>query len=403
MSDELSEGWILLLLGSLLLAGYAAHILGRRLHVPRVTLMMLTGVVVGPYVLDIVPHSVANWFPYVAHLALAMIGFLLGESFAGRRLKRMGPLVVGISVGEAFVTALVVFVAVLLWQQSLTMALLLAGIAPATAPAATVDIIKQNGAKGPVSQTVLGVVAVDDAWGIVLFGMLLAIAEPLAGMGDATEEILWGIWDVFGAILLGIILGFPAAFLTGRLRKGEPQVLEAMGFVFLCGGLATLLHVSYLLACMVLGVVVANRARHHTRPFHLIEGASDPFLAIFFVLAGFRLELDALLGIGSLGVVYVLARSFGKVVGSQWSSKLVGAQPVVQQHLGWCLLPQAGVALGLALLANEKFPSAGLTLLPLVIATTVIFEVIGPLFTQRHLQLAGELDDSIDTADQSSA
>lgn len=149
------------------------------------------------------------------------------------------------------------------------------------------------------------------------------------------------------------------AWLTGRLGQGEPAILEAAGFVFLCGGLATLLDVSYLLACMVLGAVVANRAKHYTRPFHAIEGVSDPFLAVFFVLAGFRLELDALADLGWLGIAYVLARATGLIVGGRLGAKFAQAPPVVQKHIGWCLLPQAGVALGLALLAAERLPEIG--------------------------------------------
>jgi Kef-type K+ transport system membrane component KefB len=225
-----------------------------------------------------------------------------------------------------------------------------------------------------------------------LFSLLLTIAEVIVGERAATTEIACGLWDVIGAILLGVLLGLPMAWVTGRLRKGEPAILEAAGFVFLCGGLATLLDVSYLLACMVLGAVVANRARHHTRPFHAIEGASDPFLAVFFVLAGLRLDVDSLAGVGLLGIVYVLARSCGLILGGRLGARLAGAPPVVQKHIGWCLLPQAGVALGLALLAAEQLPEIGERLLPLIIASTVIFEIVGPIITQHRLRLAGEVE-----------
>ena len=237
----------------------------------------------------------------------------------------------------------------------------------------------------------MGVVAIDDAWGILLFSLFLAATEVLVGQGSATTEIALGLWDVGGAVALGTLLGFPMAWVTGRLRKGEPALLEAAGFVFVCGGLATLLNVSYLLACMVLGGMVANRAKHYTRPFHAIEGASDPFLAVFFILAGYQLEFEALPQLGLLGLVYVVGRAAGLILGGRLGALYANAPPVVQQHVGWCLLPQAGVALGLVLLASERVPEVGKILLPLVIATTVIFELVGPLFTQRHLRMAGEL------------
>ncbi|MCA8995635.1 MAG: cation:proton antiporter [Planctomycetaceae bacterium] len=400
MSPEENAGLVLILLGMLLLAGYAAHVLGAKIHVPRVTLLMLIGVASGPYVFNLVPTTVEKFFPYVAHLSLAMVGFLLGEGFIGRDLRRLGPTILWVPITKTILAALFVFATTFAVEQSLTLALLLAGIAPSSAPAATLDVIRQNHANGVFAKTVLKVVAIDDAYGIILFTVLLAISEAIQGGRGATTELLFGLWDIFGAILLGILLGLPMAWLTGRLRQGEPALLEATGFVFLCGGLATLFDVSYLLACMVLGIVVANRARHYTRPFHAIEGASEPFLAIFFILAGFRLELDALMAIGILGLSYVLARSAGLILGGRIGATLAKAPPLIRRHIGWCLLPQAGVALGLALLAAERVPEYHDRILSLVIATTVVFELIGPLFTQRHLRLAEvEHKDRTDTVD----
>ncbi|MCP4782984.1 MAG: sodium:proton exchanger [Fuerstiella sp.] len=382
---------MLVLVGGLLLAGYAAHLLGGRLHVPRVTLLILLGVVCGPYFLNIVPATMSGWFTYVAHFALAMVGFLLGEGFVGKKMKSLGWAVLTLPLTYVFCAAFLVFLATFAVEWSVVTALVLAGIAPSSAPAATVDVIRENHAAGQLAKTLLRVVAIDDAFGIVLFSLLLATAEGIVGERAATTEILLGLWEVVGALLLGVMLGLPMAWLTGRLRKGEPAILEAAGFVFLCGGLATLLDVSYLLACMVLGTVVANRAKHYTRPFHAIEGASDPFLAVFFVLAGFRLELDALTSVGLLGIAYILSRAAGLILGGRLGARIADAPPEVQKHIGWCLLPQAGVALGLALLAAEKLPEIGERLLPLIIASTVVFEVIGPISTQRHLRQAGEL------------
>ena len=386
---QLSEGWMLVLVGALLLTGYAAHLLGARLHVPRVTLLIILGILCGPYVLNLVPSAVATWFSYVAHFALAMVGFLLGEAFVGR--ERIRQRFVLLPLTKVLLAAALVFLATFAIEFSLVTSLILAGIAPSSAPAATVDVLRENHAAGRLTQTVLRVVAIDDAFGIVLFSLLFAAAEGASGQRLMSAEILVGLQDILGAVVLGVVLGWPMAWLTGRLRKGEPAILEAAGFVFLCGGLATLLEVSYLLACMVLGIVVAKRAKHHVRPFHAIEGASDPFLTVFFLLAGFHLQVDALADIGLLGIVYILSRAAGLVTGGRLGAKLAGEPLIVQQHIGWCLFPQAGVALGLALLAAEKLPDVAEGILPLVIASTVVFEIVGPLFTQRHLRLAGEL------------
>jgi Kef-type K+ transport system membrane component KefB len=190
---------------------------------------------------------------------------------------------------------------------------------------------------------------------------------------------------------LGIVLGIPMAWLTGRVRPGEPTLLEAAGFVFLCAGAALALDVSYLLACMALGTTVANRATHHLRPFRDIEGISDPFLTVFFFLAGYELDIPALLAVGLVGSGYFVARIAGRLLGAWIGAHLSHARPVVRRRIGWCLLPQAGVPLGLALHAAERLPSIGTVLLTVVIGTTVLFDLIGPLLTYRQLRLAGEV------------
>ena len=384
----------ILVLGILLLAGWFAHSIGRSTHVPRVTLLLVLGIIAGPSFLDVIPPHVSEWFPEVTHVALAMVGFLLGESFAGREIRESGRTVLFVSIAITVGSAVAVFATTLALGYELTIALLLAGIAPATAPAATLDVVREYGASGPLTRTVLEVVAIDDAWGVILFSLLLVFAEGLIGNGGATPgvDLLRGLWEVGGALALGVVVGIPMAWMTGRVKEGEPTLLEAAGFVFICGGLALLLHVSYLLACMALGATVANRATHHTRPFREIEGASQPFLVMFFLLAGYEYDVAAAVALGALGVGYVLARVAGRVLAARLAARLAGAPAVVQKHVGWCLLPQAGVALGLALLAAERIPAVGETVLPLVIAATVVFELVGPATTWWHLEQAGELE-----------
>lgn len=384
----------LLIIGALLFAGWLAHSVGRSTHVPRVTLLLLLGTVAGPSLLDVIPDDVAQWFPEITHLALAMVGFLLGESFAGREIRASGRTVLFVSLGVSLGSALAVFAALMMLGFDLALCLLLAGIAVATDPAATLDVVREYRAKGPLTKVVLEVVAIDDAWGVILFSLLLVAAETVAGHGgsSAGADLLLGAWNVGGAIALGVLLGIPMAFATGRAKAGEPTLLEAAGFVFVCGGLALALQVSYLLACMALGATVANRATHHTRPFRAIEGASQPFLAMFFVLAGYELDLQRVKTLGLLGASYALARVAGRVVGGRLSARAAGAPDVVRKHVGWCLLPQAGVALGMALLVSERMPAIGETVIPLVIAATVVFELVGPATTWWRLSSAGEID-----------
>jgi Kef-type K+ transport system membrane component KefB len=387
---ESFHGTGLLAIGIALLAGYLAHITGPLIHIPRVTLLLALGVVCGPSVLDVVPHQLAEWFPFVAHIALAMVGFLLGERFVGKELREKGAAVLWISVGETLTAAVVVLCALLAVGASLPLALLMAGIAPASAPAAIFETVREGRAKGPLTRTLLGVVAVDDAWGVITFSVLFVAAQAVAGGGNGVSQLLSGLWEVLGAVLVGAVVAAPMIWITRRIRRGEATLIEAMGFVLLCSGLASLLEVSYLLAAMTLGAVVANFAQRPRRAFHEIEGVSEPFLAIFFILAGLKLELDTVTTLGLIGATYIVARSVGLITGGVIAGRLGGAERDVRHRIGWCILPQAGVALGFALLVQEQLPDLGATVLPLVIATTVLFELLGPLAARWHLRRAGE-------------
>lgn len=381
----------LITLGVLLLLGLVTDALGRRTPLPRVTLLLILGFLIGPSALNLLPDLGEKWFHVVANMALVMVGFLLGERLTLSSMRRHGRLVLWISIGSVVATAGAVLVGLLLIGARLDVALLLAGIAPATAPAATVDVVHEVRAHGRFSRTLLGIVAVDDAWGLILFSFMVTMAQTLTGQGEGMGPLLAGAWELGGALLVGIALGVPMAYLTGRIQPGEPTLVEALGLVFLCGGIAVWLDVSFILASMVLGSVVANLARHHARPFHAIEGIEWPFMILFFVLAGASLHVGVLYGIGLVGSAYVVLRIIGRFVGAWAGGVISGAGPLIRRWMGMALMPQAGVALGMALVATQCCPDLGRVILSVVIAATVLFEVIGPVLTRIALNRAGEI------------
>ena len=392
IAEASSDPLTLIVLGLFLLAGFVANVLGRRVKVPRVTLLLLLGFLAGPSSLALIPPAVGAWFPLAAQFALSMIGFQLGEQFLGKRLRRTGKLIAVVSLTESVGTTVVVFTMLWLAGVPLAMAVLLAGIAPTTAPAATLDVVREYESKGPVTDTVLGVVAVDDAWGVMLFSILMVIAGVAAGGEEVSSAIvLRGVWELAGGILLGIAFGWPMAMLTGRICSGELTLVETLGFVFLCSGTALYFELSYLMACMAMGATVSNVAKHHDRPFHAIEEVEQPFMILFFLLAGVHLEFGQLLKVGWIGVGYVAARSFGKIVSASVGATIAKAPPVVRHHVGWCLLPQAGVALGLGLMVADRYPDVGSQVLTAVVGTTFVFEIFGTIATRLSLQHAGEI------------
>ncbi|MGD8514667.1 MAG: cation:proton antiporter [Granulosicoccaceae bacterium] len=391
MNEITTAAQVLITFGGLFLLGLLADLAGRHTPLPRVTLLLLSGFVIGPSVLDWLPAFTNEWFPVLTDIALAMIGFLLGHNMTRARLEALGRAVLAMSIGEVMMTSLLVFGVLLLFGVPVEIALLLAGIAPATAPAASVDVVREYRARGKFTDTLLGIVAIDDAWGLLVFSLLLAIAQALNGQGGALGVLTTGAWEIGGAVLLGIVLGLPMAYLTGRIRPREPTQAEALGLVMLCAGLAVWLEVSYILAAMVLGTVVVNRAKHHDRPFHAIEGIEWPFLILFFLLAGAALHMEALAHAGILAAAYIGLRVAGRILGTRLGGWLSGTDAKTRHWIGLALLPQAGVAIGMALLASQHFPEIKNVILPVVLGSTVIFELIGPIITRWTLVQVGDI------------
>lgn len=369
---------ILVTLGALFLAGLAADELGRVTRLPRVTLLLLLGVAIGNEGLDLVPDDVAQWFDELSIVALTMVAFLLGGSLTRKNFARHGVAIFTISLAVAFAT--LVIVALGLWALGMApqLALVLAAIATATAPAAMADVIHQSGIKNGFTETLKGIVAVDDVWGLIVFSVVLVMIGQATGWGSVLSG---AAWDLGGAIVLGCVLGAPAAYLTGRLKPGEPQQAEAIGIVFLTAGFALWLEVSFLIAGMTVGAIIANFAKHHDRAFHEIEHIQWPFMILFFLLAGALLEVDALVLLGWTGVGFLLLRIAGRFIGGVIGA-LLGRVP--GSEVGWygpALLPQAGVAVGMALVAGEQFPEWASVIMAFTIASTVVFEIIGPPLT----------------------
>ncbi|MFQ5937198.1 MAG: cation:proton antiporter [Acidiferrobacterales bacterium] len=387
--EDLAE--TLITLGGLFPLGLVTDLLGRRTALPRVTLLLIFGFLIGPSVFDLLPEPSKAWFPGVTHMALVMVGFLLGGKLSFSSFRQHGRLVLWISIAVVVATAALMLAGLLLLGFRVEVALLLAGIATSTAPAATADVVHEAKANGRFADTLLRIVAVDDAWGLMVFSIMLAVALALTGQGGGEDVLVSTMWDLGGAFVVGVALGVPMAYLTGRIQPGEPTLAEALGVVLLCGGIALWLDVSFLLASMVLGAAVANLARHHKRPFHAIEGIEWPFLILFFVLAGASLQIDSLAAVGLLGAAYLILRIVGRLLGAWAGGVLSNADPLMRRWMGVALMPQAGVALGMALVATQRLPELSDMILPVVIGATVLFEVIGPVLTRRALILAGEV------------
>ncbi len=381
---------ILISIGGVMLLGMITNTLGQRTLLPRVTLLLIFGILIGPNVFDLIPQSIFSSFDLFANVALLMIGFLVGGHLTRKLMHSIGRELLAVSLGAVIGTVTVVALCISLLGLPVEIAIMLGCIATATDPAATMDVIEETHSEGRFSELLTSIVALDDALGLIIFSLGVALTGLLNGADGIISPLLVAAKDILGAVAIGVLIGVPAAYFTGRIQPGRPMLFEALGIVFLCGGLALYFEVSYLLAAIVMGMVVVNLAEHHDYPFHEIENIEQPFLILFFVLAGASLQYQSLLGIGVIGFVYILARIAGKVIGVQLGGRCCQSTAETRNWMGFALLPQAGVAMGMALVAAEQFPDYRQLLLSVVISTTIFFELVGPVFTGFALRKASD-------------
>lgn len=380
----------IILLGVILSASIFADTIAGRTEVPRISILMLVGIGIAVVQQVWLGHQNGDLLGGLSEpliqVALVMVAFLLGSELKMDRLRNTGPLILIISLFVIIGGGLVVGAGLLVLGFPLVVAVSLAAISVATDPAAVTESVRESGNTGLVPRVLLGIVAIDDGWGIVVFGLSMAVLGWVIG-GDGQLALLHAIWELGGAILIGVAIGLPAAWLTGRLRPGEPTQVEAIALILLLAGLSSLLGVSALLASMTAGCLVANLSYHHTRSFREIEHIEWPFLVFFFVLSGASVDLykvdDAIL----LTFAYLVLRMAGRVLGGYLAVMFSRAKhEALPRNIGLALTPQAGVAIGMALLAAERFPEFSDTILPVVVASTIIFELIGPVLVRRVLR-----------------
>lgn len=369
---------LLITLGILFLAGLLADQIGRLTRLPRVTMLLFLGIIAGQSGLGLLPEATNSWFELVSVVALTMVAFLLGGELTRKNLMRHGKAILTVSLAISIVTVLVVWAGLSAIGVDPGMALLLGAIATATDPAAIADVIRQKGMRNGLTERITGIVAIDDVWGIVIFSACFAFVGQGGGIGHVLAS---ASLDLGGALLLGAAVGVPASFLTGRLKTGEPLQSEAIGIVFLTAGLAIWLEVSFLVSGMTAGALIANLARHHDYTFHEIENIEWPFMLLFFLLAGAALDIGVLAMLGWVSVAFIVLRIVARLIGGEAGALMAGVGGTERHAYGPALLPQAGVAVGMALVAAEELPEWSASIMALTVAATVVFEIAGPPIT----------------------
>ncbi|SKC89720.1 cation:proton antiporter [Maledivibacter halophilus] len=366
-----------------------------KLNLPYVTGYLLGGIIIGPSFLNLVPKDISTGLLIISEMALGFIAYSIGSEFNIEYMKKLGKSMFLITLLESLGAVLMVFVTMfIIFKQPLSFSLILASIAATTAPAATIMVIRQYKAKGKLVDTLLPVVAIDDAIGIIVFGIVVSIAKQVSNSINGfslTSGLLTPIWEIGAALVLGIVIGFVLT-LVSRKAKGRDELLSiVIATICLSIGIANFLNISTLLLCMTIGAVISNISPNNMKVITITDSFTPPIYIMFFTLAGVELDIRLMKYVGLLGIGYIIARVAGKVLGAYLGCKLSNMPKKVQNYLGLTLIPQAGVAIGLSMTAQLDFPEVGAKVRTIILGATIVYELIGPAITKYALMKSGDI------------
>lgn len=392
----------LLALGIAMAAGLLFTRIIKLVKLPNVTAYLIAGLLIGPSVIGLVGKESVDSFNIIVTLALGFIAFSIGGEFKLDTLKRLGKNITVITLVQAFGAVIVTFVVLLvagllgwLGENYLPLVFTLSAIATATAPAATLLVVRQYKAHGPVTETLLPVVAMDDAIGLMIFSIFMAIAQALSSGTAPTVKtmLLEPLLEIGLSLAIGFALGLLVALCTRWFKSRANRLCVCVTATVIGTALAQMLNLSSLLLCMMIGAVMANLGKDVDRVLEGNDRWTPPIFMLFFVISGADLDLSILPTVGVLGVLYIVARSIGKYFGARIGAGIVKADSNVRKWLGFTLLPQAGVAVGMAQIALTRLPGdAGAKVQAVVLCATLIYEIVGPVLTKMALSKAGEID-----------
>ena len=389
----------LLQLGLMILFGIFMGRMAKHIKLPNVTGYLLAGLLLGPYFFPAlgITHTVlteefVNEISVISEVALGFIAFSIGNEFKFSYFKKVGVTPVVIASLESLFAVVFVVAALVATGHALPFSLVLGSIAAATAPAATIMVINQYKAKGPVTQTLLSVVAIDDATALLLFSIAVAVAKSLeGGSTNMLLSVLQPVGQILAALLVGFVLGFAMLVPMRFFHKRGNRLGLIVGFLFTAIGLADLLGLSSLMLCMGFGATVANLSSEASQIMDIADSITAPIFILFFVASGAGLQIGILGQVGAIGAIYILLRVCGKMFGAWLGGRICHADAKVCKYLGPCLIPQAGVAIGLTLVAGKVVPDYAGQIRAVVLAGTLVYELFGPGITKFSLTKAGEI------------
>lgn len=377
-------------LALILFSGFLVTRLTNRLKLPKVSGYILAGVLIGPGMLHLIPDGMVEHMEFLNDVALAFIAFSAGKFFKIKVLKTAGWRIIWITFCEALTAGvLVTLVMRFIFRMDMDFALILGAIATATAPASTMMTIQQYHARGEFVNTLLQVVALDDAVCLLAYSLVItAVNAGQSGSVQVMDVALPVMWNLL-AIVLGLLCGFILGRLITPARSKDNRLILVLAMLLGISGICTCFDVSPLLSCMVFGGTYINVTKDK-KLYRQIQNFTPPVMSLFFIVSGMSLDLGAISTAGVVGVAYFLVRILGKYLGTWFSCRVAGKSREICRYLGLALIPQAGVAIGLAFMGERQLPEGmGSLLLTIILSSSVLYELAGPATAKKALQLAG--------------
>lgn len=386
---------ILLKVSIVLIVGILGGKIAQIFKLPNVSGYLVAGLLLGPSFTKLVSADNINSLSIINELALAIIAFSIGSEFILKDMLKLGKKIMVITLTEVVgAIALVFSVMYYGFNQSFAFSITIASMSAATAPAATLLVMRQYRAHGPLTKTILPVVALDDVYGIMAFGIAISLAVI------SVSNIQYSIWqmiskpliEISGSFLLGIVIGYVLVFIIKRLKNTSDLQAISLGAIGIAIGVSKLLGFSPLLTNIVMGTIIVNFLHNSNKVFNAVNNFSSPIYILFFTLAGASLDLEILASIGFIGIAYIFARAGGKMIGAWFGARVMKSEKVVRRYLGLALLPQGGISIGLCVLVREQLPQFSTAITTIIMFSVLIYEVSGPIFAKIAISKAKEIN-----------
>ncbi|MCF7972430.1 MAG: cation:proton antiporter [Phycisphaerae bacterium] len=405
---------IILIMGLAIFFGTVGARLFQKLRIPQVVGYIVIGLIIGEPCLKIINAEIVGQMESFNMFALGIIGFMIGGELKSEVFRKYGKQFMAILFSEGLFTFALVTVAVTLvcrvvlpdanWHLAVAMGLVLGAISSATAPAATVDVFWEYKCRGPLTRTILAIVALDDGLALLIFGFASSVASSLIGNGQASllKSILMPCYEIAGAVGVGVATGLVLVVVLKYILEPDKILAFTLASVMLIIGLSHALHVDSILSAMALGATITNGLpRRSKSTFELVEKFAPPIYVLFFVLVGAGMQLGLMNAwVIIIALVYVISRTIGKFAGAWFGARISDAPKAVRQYAGLCLFSQAGVAVGLSIVAGHRFQGVlGEAIVLIITATTFLVQIIGPSCVKIAVHKAGEANKNITEED----